>query len=75
MTSYQQHERGRERLRLRRMELENRALEHFANALGSSTCTIDRLHALSIDREQAITPMYRGGRSHAAASPWQSADF
>lgn len=75
MTSYQQHERGRERLRLRRMELENRALEHFANALESSTCTIDRLHALSIDREQAITSMHRGGRSHAAASQSQSTAF
>lgn len=59
MTSYQQHERDRERLRLRRMELENRALEHFANALESSTRTLDRLHALSVEREQAIVDIVR----------------
>ena len=59
VTSYQQHERAREALRLQRMELENRALEQFANALSSSIHTIDRLHAISIERERAIADLVR----------------
>lgn len=58
-TSYQQHEQAREALRLQRMELENRALEQFANALESSIHTIDRLHAISIEREHAIAALVR----------------
>jgi len=59
LRTYQQHEQARETLRLQRLELENRALAQFAQALESSTRTLDALHAQAIEREQSVLDLLR----------------
>jgi len=50
----QQQAQAREALRLQRMELKNRALEHVAKALQSSTTAIEALNAIASEREHAL---------------------
>ena len=54
VSAHQQQAKPRAALRLQRMELENRALEHFARALQSSTTAIEALNAIAMEREHAI---------------------
>ena len=54
VSAHQQQAQTREAFLLQRTELENRALEHFAKALQSSTTAIEALNAIAIECEHAI---------------------